>query len=409
MNNDHPQPVDYEDRDFASIALESISLYNAALARESFKVFRQTIRPNMLWNPFVARLTRELQRFYEAFVCGERPKLALCTPPQHGKSIIAEDFAAWTAGKNPDFKTLYASYSEDLGTLRNISLQRVFTSKRFREVFPYFMIGVPGWTLNTSLIEYVERNGSFRNTTINGPITGLELHLGILDDFVKGRAEANSKLLRDRTWSWFADDFLTRFAKDSALLAICTRWHVDDVLGRLKKKWPEMPILEFPAIAEKDEWWRKKGEPLFEEHKPLSFLLERKALMSPASWEAEYQQHPVLVGNNMFPVEKLRIAQFFDRNEITSTVLAIDKAGTEGGQGAFTAIVTMHKMKNGTYVIERVVRGRWSALERETIIKRCAEDTRNDLRRLSLTFGPRIPPITAISPSITLSACRKRK
>jgi hypothetical protein len=77
----------------------------------------------------------------------------------------------------------------------------------------------------------------------------------VLDDFVKGRAEANSKVARDKTWNWFADDFLTRFAKNSALLAICTRWHIDDLLGRLKKKWPEMKILTFPAFAERDERW----------------------------------------------------------------------------------------------------------------------------------------------------------
>jgi hypothetical protein len=59
---------------------------------------------------------------------------------------------------------------------------------------------VKGWTMNTGLVEYVRYDGSFRSTTINGSITGLELHLGILDDFVKGRAEANSKVARDKTW-----------------------------------------------------------------------------------------------------------------------------------------------------------------------------------------------------------------
>src|ERR1700692_2476980 len=76
-------------------------------------------------------------------------------------------------------------------------------------------------------------SGCRRSTTINGPITGLELNLGILDDFVKGRAEAGSKVARDKTWHWLTDDFLTRFAWDSAFLCICTRWHIDDVLGRL--------------------------------------------------------------------------------------------------------------------------------------------------------------------------------
>jgi hypothetical protein len=237
---------------------------------------------------------------------------------------MAEHYIGWLAGKHPAWKTMYASYSDELGVVRNLNLQRLFTSQRYQHVFPNMLIGAPGWQCNTSCIEYVENVGSFRNTTVNGPITGMEQHLGVLDDFVKGRAEANSKLIRDRTWNWFTDDFLTRFSKDSALLAICTRWHKDDLIGRLKAKWPEMRMLEFPALAERDERWRKKGDPLFPEHKPLEFLLERKKLMSDASWAAEYQQHPYLVGGAMFPVEKMRVLSSFDRRDIASSILSID-------------------------------------------------------------------------------------
>jgi len=74
--------------------------------------------------------------------------------------------------------------------------------------------------------------GSFRNTTIAGQINGMELHLGVIDDPLKGRAEAHSPTMRAKAWDWFADDFLSRFAKDGALLICMTRWHVDDILGR---------------------------------------------------------------------------------------------------------------------------------------------------------------------------------
>jgi hypothetical protein len=250
--NNH-QPLIKTDR------LDAITEANAAAARESFAVFRRTIRPGMLWSPFVGLITRELQKFHEAFVAGKRPKLAMMTPPQHGKSWAAEDFMAWEAGKNPSLKTIYASFSDELGVLRNMNLQRLFASQRYRHIFPNLMIGGigTGYQCNTSLIEYVGGPGSFRNTTVNGAITGMEQHIGVLDDFVKGRAEANSKLQRDRTWSWFTDDFSSRFSKDSALLLICTRWHVDDLLGRLMKKYPEMRVLSFQAIAEEDEQFRR--------------------------------------------------------------------------------------------------------------------------------------------------------
>jgi hypothetical protein len=280
--------------------LPALTDKNARVARNSFEAFRRTVHPEMLWNPFVLRITRELQEFAVAYEGGKRPKLAFCTPPQHGKSLSAEDFAAWMSGRQPNKKTIYASYSEDLGTRMSLGLQRLMVSRRYREVFPHMMVGVPGWISNTSMTEFARYQGSFRATTINGPVTGLELNLGILDDFAKGRAEASSKLARDKTWNWLTDDFLTRFSKDSAFFTTCTRWHIDDVLGRLKKKWPEMRILTFPALAEKEEGWRHKGDPLFPEHKPIEMLVDQKRVMSESSWAAEFQGRPFLSGAGLF-------------------------------------------------------------------------------------------------------------
>jgi hypothetical protein len=82
------------------------------------------------------------------------------------------------------------------------------------------------------LLEFVKHTGSFRNTTINGSINGMELHLGVIDDPIKGRAEVQGKGNRDKVWHWFTDDWGSRFAKDAGMLIIMTRWHVDDLLGR---------------------------------------------------------------------------------------------------------------------------------------------------------------------------------
>jgi hypothetical protein len=101
--------------------LDVITAVNAAAARESFAMFRRTIRPDMLSSPFVGSMTRELQKFHDAFVAGKRPKLAMMTPPQHGKSWAAEDFMAWEAGKNPSFKTIYTAVT------RGIHLEQYLT------------------------------------------------------------------------------------------------------------------------------------------------------------------------------------------------------------------------------------------------------------------------------------------
>jgi hypothetical protein len=206
--------------------LELVADAVALEARKHFTTFRRYMRPDMLWGWWVERIAVELQLFYEDLVAGRRPKLALMAPPQHGKSWAAEDFIAWIAGKNPDLKTIYASFSEDLGILRNVNLQRMMQCERYRRAFPDTRVNAPGWQCNTSLIEYAGHAGSFRNTTVGGSINGLELHLGVLDDPVKGRAEASSKPTRDHTWEWFADDWCSRFAADSGMLVIMTRWHV---------------------------------------------------------------------------------------------------------------------------------------------------------------------------------------
>jgi phage terminase large subunit-like protein len=115
-------------------------------------------------------------------------------------------------------------------------------------------------------------------------------------------------------------------------------------------------------------------------------LLDQKRLMTESSWQAEYQGRPFLTGSGEIPIEKLKILPFFNPSDIASTVMSIDKAGTEGGDGAYTAIVIMHKMNNGTFVIEHVLRGHWAALERERIIKEWADYTSDRLSRYVSRF-----------------------
>jgi predicted phage terminase large subunit-like protein len=351
-----------------------------AQAREEFFAFRQYMRPDAVWNWWTQEVALELQQFYGDFAAGKRPKLVLMAPPQHGKSTTVEDFIAWVADKNPNLKTIYASYSEPLGVTRNLNLQRMFTSPRYRFVFGNTRVGMPGWVCKNDFIEFEGNAGSFRNTTVSGAVNGMELHLGVIDDPVKGRAEAQSLLVRDRTWSWFTDDFLSRFATDSAMLMIMTRWHVDDLFGRYIERNPDVKLLRYPAIAEVDEEFRAKGEALFEELKPLDFLLERKGKLTIGSWESLYQQNPIVIGGGILPIEKLTVLNVFDRTQIKKSVRYWDKAGTAGGDGAYTAGVLMHAMHNGTFVIAHVARGRWGALDREQQIKACAQRDQDCLK-----------------------------
>jgi phage terminase large subunit-like protein len=91
--------------------------------------------------------------------------------------------------------------------------------------------------------------------------------------------------------------------------------------------------------------------------------------MSIGSWEAEYQQNPIVVGGGQLPIEKLKTVEHFERSRIVSSVRYVDKAGTVSDDAAYSAFVLMHLTQDKTYLIEHVMRGRWSALEREEKLK----------------------------------------
>lgn len=349
-----------------------------------FCAFRRDIHPDMKVGWWQHDLAKELQLFYYGLKHGRRPKVVIMAPPQHGKTLLVTDFVAWLAGKRPDLKTIFATYSDELGGHVNRHLQRIMTSERYLAIFGHRLsdssavIDSLRWVRNSTVLEYVGHLGSFRNTTVAGQITGMGLDCGIVDDPIKGRAEASSKAVLNNVWSWFTDDFFTRFSDSAGLLMIMTRWHVDDPVGRFIERFPAATILRYPAIAEEDEKNRFKDEPLFPQHKSLPFLMERRAVMTRAGWESEYQQNPIVIGGGMFPVEKLRTLPVLDRSKIMASVRSWDKAGSVTTEAAFTAGVLMHRMKDNTYVIEHIERGQWGVLDREERIKFITQmDARN--------------------------------
>lgn len=273
-------------------------------ARESFYVYYRYMNPKYEVGWWIKEVCEILQEFYNEYMVGNRPGYILEAPPQHGKSKLIINFIAWMSGKNPDLRVIYTSFSERLGVRANLNLQRIYDTTKYKKIFPDLSINSVGMgqvasqgtTRNRELIEYIGNEGSFRNTTVRGSITGESLDIGIIDDPIKGREEANSKSIRDKTWDWFTDDFFTRFSDNAGFLTILTRWHIDDPVGRLKENFKGgLKIFSYKAIATDDERMRKKGEPLFPELKSLGFLEKRKEIMASASWESLYQQNPRVV------------------------------------------------------------------------------------------------------------------
>lgn len=364
---------------FTTEDADALQSYERAAARGHLWKYRCHMHPNMKrgwWQELVAR---DLNGFAVDLLAGRRPKMVLVAPPQHGKSEMVTDLISYVGGVAPDLKTIFTSYSEDLGLKTNTVLQRTYDGERYRGVFPNTRIGEPGRAhaqrakRNDYLLEYVGRAGSFVNTTVNGQITGQGLDLGVIDDPIKGREAAYSKLIRDKAWGWLTDDFLSRFAENAGIIITTTRWHLDDPAGRFIEAFPDARVLHWPAIATADEPYRLKGEALFPELKSLGFLLERRRVYTQASWEALYQGRPIQVGGGMFPVERFMTAASAPApSDVKKTVRYWDKAGTAGA-GAHTVGVLSHLLRDGRIVVEDVRRGQWSALDRETRIRQACE------------------------------------
>lgn len=348
--------------------------------RSDFLTYRQTINPKMKWGWWQVEIAHELQAFYEDLLAGKRPKLVIQAPPQHGKSVQIIDFISWVAGKHPEFRTIYTSFSERLGVRANLRLQRLYDSQAYQEIFPDTRINKSGpmgpsgqYLRNREILEYVGTEGFFRNTTVRGSITGESLDLGVIDDPIRGRADANSELIRDAAWDWFTDDFFTRFSEEAGLLAILTRWHIDDPIGRLKERYPEVKVLSYPAIAEVDEPNRNAGEALFPEHKSIDFLREREKIMDSANWMALYQQRPTAAEGDLFKPEQLKIIEALPYMHIT-WVRGWDLASTTTGD--WSAGIKVGRLQDGRFVIADVVRVRVGPDERDAaIVNTAASDS----------------------------------
>lgn len=375
---------------------DALEAFYAQEARDSFWAYRQFIDPQLIRGWFAYDLSIHLQEFYDDLVALKAPTLVIEAPPQHGKSRGLQDFCSWVAGKDPDLKTMYGSYSDDLGTSANMYLQRVFDDRgKYGLVFPETRInsrnvvtavaGQGRYLRNSSLLEFIGHKGSFRNVTVNGQVTGKGLDFGLIDDPMKGRNEASSKAIRDKTWNFLLDDFFSRFSEHAGFILTMTRWHKDDPAARWLERFPETKVISYPALwrkAKNKEERRKRSpgdprttidEPLFPEFKSRKFLMKRRRSYTAASFESLYQQSPIIAGGDLFPITRVRVVDHQPLpDEIKRSIRYWDKAGTAGG-GAATAGVLLHLLKSGQWIITDVQRGHWGAFDREALIKKWAE------------------------------------
>ena len=247
--------------------------------------------------------------YLDRFVKKEIRRLMVFLPPRHGKSeLVSRKLPAYIFGVNPDASIIATSYGADLAQRLNRDVQRIMSSPAYGEIFPKTALRgknsrtvVGGSCLrNADIFEIVGYKGSYRSAGVGGGITGMGGDYLIIDDPIKNHEEANSPTYRNKLWDWYASTLYTRLEKDACILITLTRWHEDDLAGRLLaaanapggERWE---LISLEAIRESEECpydIREKGAALWEDKYSAAALATVKATIGGYAWNALYQQQP---------------------------------------------------------------------------------------------------------------------
>lgn len=213
-------------------------------------------------------------------------------PPRMGKTVkTSRIYPSWHLGRNPDHRLMLVSYAALLAQKNSRWVRNIIRSSRYQELFPIELAAdsaaVDSWNLTG-------HEGGCDALGITGGAAGKGAHLLIIDDPLMNRAQAESEVIRERIWEAFTDDLYTRLEPGGAIIVMATRWHQDDLIGRLLARQPgEWTRLRFPALAEEDDpLGRSPGEALWPERFDESVLANIRSTQGDYSWSALYQQRP---------------------------------------------------------------------------------------------------------------------
>ena len=269
---------------------------------------------------------------------GEDVRIIFEVPPQHGKSEIAtKKFPAWGLGYHPEWPIIVASYSGELAVKFGQGTRDIVQLPFYRKIFNIRL------RQDTKAKGYwmTDEGGGYTAAGAGGAFTGLGFKIGIVDDLFKNREEAESQVIRDSRWSWYLSTFYTRQRGNTAIIVIGTRWHTDDVIGRLVKKqkkdeaeglenYDKWTRIRFPAIAIEDERHRKKGEALWPERFPIEKLRKTENTLGPYEFSALYQASPITSENQEFKQDWIKSRSWAEVSALdTRNFATIDPGGKE--------------------------------------------------------------------------------
>ena len=306
-------------------------------ARQFLVDFEIATNPKYIPNWHHDLIGKELEHI-EIFKDRDYKILIVSVPPRHGKSQQCSiDFPAWYLGRNPDREIITASHTAELAQTFGGKTREKVSSEEYKLIFPETTLKEDEkargrWRTN--------RGGSYLSVGIGGPITGYGANVFLIDDPVKNREEAESKVFQEKTWDWFISTAYTRLEPNGIVILITTRWNLNDLAGKILTH-PELTervkVIRLPAIAEEDEINRKKEEALWPERYPISVLKEIQQTLGPYEFSALYQGSPIMSSIQEF---KNNWFKYRDENEVNSLstrrFLTIDTALSKLSQADYT-------------------------------------------------------------------------
>lgn len=318
-------------------------------------------RPHYVPGAHIARMCYSIQSFLES----EHRGLIVTTPPRHMKSTVcSECLPAWFLSNDPQHReVMIASYNQMQARKMARSCRRLFDEEWHRLIFDNPQIVVDN---ADEIMLGGKANGrpSLIAAGIGAGLTGSGADLLIVDDPIKDAEEANSQTIRDNIHDWFTSVAMTRLSPRGKVLIVMTRWHHDDLVGRLLKDNPEgWDVLHLPAIG-------PDGTALWPERYDLAHLMSIKADVGSRVFESLYQGRPTPDEGGFFKREWFQVT---DRpfSERAYRCRYWDKAATAGGGDWTTGVLVAQE--DGRYCVEDVIHVQYGPKDVQTLIQRTAE------------------------------------
>ena len=297
--------------------LMAVALMEEQLRRESRRnLLRFTLATMPTFEP--AQFHREYYKVLTDFANGGIKKLMVFMPPQHGKSEgSTRRLPAFLLGLNPDLRIAIVSYSAPKARKFNREIQRIIDSEEYSEIFPNTCLNgrnassvSTSWLRNADECEIVDHRGGFKTVGVGGALTGEPVDVLIMDDLYKDAKTAWSPTVRDSVSDWYDTVAETRLHNDSRQLIVFTRWHEDDLAGKLIREqglWSEdnangWRVCVYKAIKEGEPTEydaRAEGEALWPERHSIE-KLEAIRERNPQVFGSLYQQDPKPIEGLMY-------------------------------------------------------------------------------------------------------------